>query len=185
MIKITFDTRRLRKDMRAIVPNIIDVKKALGQAGALYLQRQREQTRAGRDAGGRAFMPYSEEYAFNKQHAGRKTQPDLRLTGDMLRSQKVKVDNSVNGGRMVVEFDGERHGAYFAGSGDTFKKGERAGFERLTVARTHRTVSNAVLAASNDRLRPFIGTTSKGMGKIIAFFLGRLKRLVQARAKSA
>jgi len=185
MIKITFDMRKLRKDMRAIVPSIPQVKKALRQSGALYLQRQREQTRAGRDVSGKAFAPYSEEYAFSKQHAGRKTQPDLRLTGDMLRSQKVKVASVAKGGKMTVEFDGERHGAYFAGSGDTFKKGERSGFERLTVQRTHRTVSNAVLAASNDRLRPFIGTTRKGMGKIIAFFLGRLKRLVRARAKSA
>ena len=115
MIKITFDMRKLRKDMRAIVPRMTDMKKALRQTSGLYLQRQRENIRAGRDVSGRPFIPYSEEYAFLKQHAGRKTQPNLKLTGDMLRNQKVKVSSVANGGKMIVEFDGTRHGAYFKG----------------------------------------------------------------------
>ncbi|MCK5806141.1 MAG: hypothetical protein KAI66_25135 [Lentisphaeria bacterium] len=183
MIKITYKSKGSLKD---IIPQLSDVKKALRLTGALYLQKQRGRIRAGQDVSGNAFVPYSEEYAFNKQHAGRKTQPDLRLTGDMLRSQKVKVSSiGQNSGQMLVEFDGERHGAFFKGSGSTFKKGEREGFEKLTVARTHRTVSNAVLAASNNRLRPFIGQTKKGMGRLLGFFLGELKKLMRRRSKTA
>ena len=113
MIKITFDAKKLSRELRQIMPTVPELKTALKQASAVYLQTQRQLTKQGLDAGGRQFMAYSPPYKDKKRRAGRKTQPDLKISGDMLRNQKVSMKTSGRGAAAVVEFDGTRPGSCF------------------------------------------------------------------------
>lgn len=124
-----------------------DVKKALRAATASYMLDQRKNIKAGRTVGGVPFVKYSHQYLDKKTRAGRMSGPSgsvdnikgassywLRLTGQMMRSQKARFKKFGKGYQATVAFEGMQAPAAFS---DPYKKSaykratrsQRGGFE--------------------------------------------------------
>lgn len=100
-------------------------------------------TRSGVDMHGRAFVPYSPEYAAARLESGRKADPpDLTLTGTMLRALRVlRVDGPR---RAVIGWEGQHT------TRDVLAAPRRGG-------RPTRTVPYLTLVSALQRRRPFFG----------------------------
>lgn len=71
------------------------VEDELGKAMADELTRLQVKTRAGRDVDGKAFKPYTPQYAKRKADAGRNVgTPDLTFSGAMLNALTWSVERS-------------------------------------------------------------------------------------------
>lgn len=169
---VDMDMRQLRQMGFLDVP-APSIRKALHSIAAHYMAQQRGRIKLAQTPSGRPFREYSAEYREKKARAGRKTQPDLRVSGHMLRSQKVQVRRGSRGAMsMMVEFDGTRPSYYFAqvagrrGSGGSMVMRQSRGRAR----------SNASIAYHVDRRRPFIGASQREAKKLASIFFERLKR---------
>lgn len=141
------------------------VRRAMKRVMAEYLRLQRERIANGKDVDGKPFLPYSDRYAEAKARAGRNTsKPDLRLTGDMLRSQKAHVE--VQGGMVegVVEFEGAHPASGLRLRGKT--RGGPMVARRTAGAGT----TNANVAQAVDALRPFVGVSESERKQLADLF---------------
>jgi len=148
-------------------PNVYE--RVLFQVQAKYMLMQRSRVRRGIDVLGAPFEPYSDEYRKLKTNAGRMTMGNkkaqgfwLRLTGQMFRSQKSTIAKYSRGARLLVAFEG-MHGPTYI-SGGTVRQG------------SGRQVSNAFIAASNDRRRMFIGINDQELKTMAGLVKRALKR---------
>jgi hypothetical protein len=148
---------------------------ALRGVGGRYLQLQTENINRGVDMHGRPFKAYSPGYAELKARAGRLGKNYwLRLTGQLLRSQVVKIVREAGALVAVIAFEGMHAAARFS----TPRPGSRpAKAGGLTVNVTSREqTSNALLAAVNDMTRPFVGVSPQMLDKLVRTFKGALRR---------
>jgi hypothetical protein len=174
------DMRQLRAMSVLDVP-ASSVDRALRAMAGQYMAQQRGRIKLAQTPSGRPFREYSEEYREKKARAGRKTQPDLRVSGHMLRSQKVQVRRGSRGAMsMRIEFDGTRPSYYFAQAA-----GRRSAGGSMVMRQSRgRMRSNASIAYHVDRLRPFIGVSAREARALAKLFFRRLKRDADRRARS-
>ncbi len=159
---VTVDTTRM-KDWK-----LLDSKaqrRVIRRSMAWYMQNQRKRIKRGVDVHGQAFEAYDPAYRVNKDLAGRMVKNYwLRLSGDMLRSQKSRTRQR---GRVIegrAEFSGS-HAQYRFN-----KKKKGAGFT-VTLSRvTGKKTPNALIAAANNRKRSFVGLSKADFLRLINFF---------------
>jgi hypothetical protein len=148
---------------------------ALSVVAAKYLLLQRQRIAAGKSVDGAPFLSYSPGYRNQKTEAGRMGANFwLRLTGEMLRSQIVVPGALVGSAATVsVEFEGMHAPTEFIWRKKPKKgKGDRV-YTKTVQARIvsdrkkeSQMIPNALLAAVNDELRPFVGVSSKELDKL-------------------
>jgi len=83
------------------------LKRAMQEASATYMENQRSLLRKGRDVSGASFREYTLDYWSKKKLAGRMGENYwLRLTGQLLRSQRVKVKQGKKFVQATISFEG-------------------------------------------------------------------------------
>lgn len=167
---VTVDTTRM-KDWKLL--DARGQRRTISRSMAFYMQIQRRRLRRGVDVHGRAFDAYDPAYRVNKDLAGRMVKNFwLRLSGDMLRSQKSRTRQR---GRVIeskAEFTGD-HARYRFN-----KKTKGAGFT-VTLSRvTGSKTPNALIAAANNRKRSFVGLSKPDFLKLIDRFHKELHKEV-------
>lgn len=84
-------------------------ERALRKAAGHYMLLQRERIAKGVDVHGQPFRPYSRSYKDRKDRAGRTGKNEfLRLSGKMLRSQRIDIVMQGNELVAVISFEGTR-----------------------------------------------------------------------------
>ncbi len=165
-----------------------DIKEALKAATASYMLDQRKNIKAGRTVNGAPFVKYSKKYLDKKTRAGRMSGPSgsvdnikgsssywLRLTGQMMRSQKIHYKRFGKGYQATVAFEGMQAPAAFMASGG--KKNRAKGKGRLVVNFTPGDmISSSFLAWENNKYRPFIGMNQKMLNNAYRAFRSIIKR---------
>lgn len=136
------------------------VRDCLRRSAAWYLRTQREHIRAGVNADGFPFEPYSPGYYNQKSRAGREAdQPDLRLTGQMLRSEAIVATGDLE---ISVEFQGMHARAWFKK-----RNPDDETDDSLVVALGGGAgQSNAMIAAGVDERRPFVGLSGPDLATL-------------------
>ena len=172
------------------------IKKALVKVGGFYLMLQRQNIENGVTPDGAQFEQYKPAYLVQRMRAERGSYGWLRLTGDMLKSQRVKVTTGGPSVNLLVEFEGSRLGDVFhvktklkakehhsysmdlqgVSKKTTYTNNQRkAGSNSpMVVARTGKTVKNDDIASGNDALRPFVGVSDQTIDELIKMFLDAL-----------
>jgi hypothetical protein len=147
---------------------------ALRDVAGRYLQLQTENINRGVDMHGRPFRAYSPGYAALKARAGRLGKNYwLRLTGQLLRSQVVKIVREAGVLVAVIAFEGMHAASRF--STPSRRKLARSGGLTVNVTAREQT-ANALLAAVNDLTRPFVGVGPQMLDKLVRTFVGALRR---------
>lgn len=150
-----------------------DQKNVLTSMVAWYYNKQRSLVRRGLDTHGKRFLPLSRRYRDLKRRAGRYTGGHfLRLSGEMFRSQKHKIKRRGKKLEAVVEFAGTRSQYTFKSRG----KGQK-GKGDLNLSRKGKKVSSALVAAANDKIRPFVGVSPKSLSRMTRLFARKLDKL--------
>jgi hypothetical protein len=153
-----------------------DQRGVLAKVMGWYMNKQRSNVRRGVDIHGRRFLPLSREYRDLKRRGGRLASGHwLRLSGDMFRSQKTIIKKRGRSMIATIEFAGTRPQYQFKKR----KRGGKGGDMRLH--RTGKKVSSALVAAANDRLRPFVGVSPKSLNAMTKLFARELDKLSRRR----
>ncbi len=148
-----------------------DVTGCLKRAAAQYMRIQRERIRSGLDVDGNAFQPYSASYWNAKSRADRKVDPpDLRLTGQMLRSQAVVAGEMGADTVVQVEFQGMHARAWFKKRGGPDSTGD----DLVVHIGGGDAGSNAEVAARVDERRSFVGVSELEYQRLAEDFLACL-----------
>ena len=177
-----------------------EIKEGLQAAAASYMLDQRKNMRRGVDVNGAKFAKYSKRYLDLKTRAGRMSGPSgsvdnikgassywLRLTGQMMRSQKVRFKIAAKGGTATIAFEGMQAPAAFsssgraskyATSGKDIKRAQRARDDRRLVVNFTKgdMQSSAFIAWKNDRIRKFVGMNPKMMRNAFKAFGAVIRR---------
>ncbi len=110
---------------------------------------------------------YHPGYHFAKLEAGRMGENYwLRLTGKMLRSQKISVKRKGGCLEMEVGFTGTRARSRF--------KARARGGGKVVVNQAGEGISNAFLAMINDQIRPFVGVNQREVKRLTKVFIRHL-----------
>lgn len=148
-----------------------DVTGCLRRAAAQYMRIQRERIRAGLDVDGEPFATYSAAYMSAKSRADRKVDPpDLRLTGQMLRSQAVVAGEMGADTVIQVEFQGMHARAWFQKRGGPDSTGD----DLVVHIGGGEAGSNAEVAARVDERRSFVGVSEAEYQRLAEDFLACL-----------
>lgn len=140
---------------------------ALQDACGKYLQLEVENLNRGRDVHGSPMKPYSPAYAARKALAGRMGKSYwMRLSGDLLRSQVVKIVRDAAGLVAVIAFEG-MHAPY---------RFRTRGKSKTVSAGAGTQTPNALIAAVNDMIRPFVGVNPKMLEQMVSVFKRALRR---------
>lgn len=126
---------------------------ALRRAAARFMGLRRQRVRKGRATNGARFAAYSRSYYDRKRRAGRIARGSwLRLSGAMWRSERVFFGREGKAIVATITFDGMRPQTRFVG--------KKSGPLNVSTAGAEMVLSS-VVAAANDRTRPFIGISKK------------------------
>lgn len=149
-------------------------KSVLRDLAGEYMRMMRERVRKGVKVSGGNFKRYSRSYEERKRRADRmKDGHWLRLTGELMRSMVVKVSRTGSVLRACITFEGTRPQPKFRGT-------KRGG--RLTVTQAGgEMVSNALIAAENHRLRPFVGMNKREVNELVKTMSGLISKMMRKR----
>lgn len=150
------------------------VTRALKNLGGYYMLLQRQNIANGIQPDGTPLKQYSQKYLINRIRAGRTSYGFLRLTGDMLKSQRVKVTRTTDSIDLEVEFAGSRLGDVFKKKSKTKKRKEAGTNAPLVVSRSGDEIKNEDLAAWNDETRPFVGVSDNTAEELLEKFFEEL-----------
>ncbi len=110
-LKIRVDTSEI--DKADLLPRAYR-QRIMRKIASAYFLMIRKRTKKGEDVEGNTFKPYSTRYRNLKERAGRmKSNYWLRLTGELFRSQKTKLEEGAKSTSIAVMFDGDHHQTRF------------------------------------------------------------------------